>query len=239
MNLPRPQQCTAKFEDKVVYNEKFTQFAFEMTSPPRFNFLAGQYVSIKVSDKGERRSYSISSAPNIDHGFELLVDMEPNGIGVQYLANLQFGQEIQVLGPMGMFVVEDAPTEKSLVFIATGSGIAPMHSMLLDQLQTKQDKRPMVLYWGLRHEKDMFWELEFQELSTHFPNFTYHPVLSQPETDQWTLCRGRVTDCLVTHEHPTEAGYYICGNQKMLNDVVALLEAKGIEHKHIHHEKFY
>lgn len=239
MNIPRPQQMIAKFEDKKIHNEKFIQYSFELSEPHRMQFLAGQYVSIKVDDRGDRRSYSICSAPDIDHGFELLVDLAPHGLGVQYLEKLQFGDEIQVLGPMGVFVMEDDPTEESVVFIATGSGIAPMRAMVLDQLQVKQDKRPMILYWGLRHEKDMFWLLEFQELSTKFPNFTFHPLLSQPETAEWPLCKGRVTDCLTKHEHPAKAGYYICGNEKMLADVIELLEKKGVEKNHIHHEKFY
>lgn len=239
MNVPRPQQMIARFEDKIVHNEKFVQYSFEMTEPHRLQFVAGQYVSIKVDDRGIRRSYSICSAPDIDHGFELLVDKAPQGLGVQYLEQLKYGSEVQVLAPMGVFVMEDDPTEESVVYIATGSGIAPMRSMILDQLQVKHDTRPMILYWGLRHEKDMFWLLEFQELSTKFPNFTFHPLLSQPETTEWPLCRGRVTDCLNNHDHPEKAGYYICGNERMLADVIALLEKKGIEKNHIHHEKFY
>lgn len=239
MTPPRPQQMIARFEDKFVHNEKFTQYTFEMSAPHRLEFLAGQYVSIKVDELGHRRSYSICSTPDIDHGFELLVDVAPQGLGVQYLDKLQFGNEIQVLAPMGVFVMEEDPEEQSIVYIATGSGVAPFRAMILNQLQTKHDKRPMVLYWGVRHEKDWFWLLEFQELSENFPNFSFHPVLSQPETDEWTLCKGRVTDCLVSHPHPANAGYYICGNEKMLADVVALLQKKGITEKHVHHEKFY
>lgn len=236
---PHPQQILAKLEDKVVHNHKFIQYKFELTQPYRMQFLSGQYVSLKVDDVGHRRSYSICSTPDIDHGFELLVDVAPQGLGVQYLESLQFGQEIQLLAPMGVFVMEEDPAEQSVVFIGTGSGIAPLRAMILDQLINKQDARPMVLHWGVRHEKDWFWLLEFEELSDKFPNFSFHPVLSQPETDQWTLCKGRVTDCLLNHEHPAAAGYYICGNEKMLADVVALLEKKGINDTHIHHEKFY
>lgn len=239
MNLPRPQQMTARLEDKIVHNPKFIQYTFELLEPHRMEFAAGQYVSVKVDEQGHRRSYSICSTPDVQHGFELLIDMAPQGVGVKYLEGLQFGAEVSVLGPLGVFTMVDNPEEKSVVYIATGSGIAPIRSMILDQLQVKQDKRPIKLYWGLRHETDMFWLLEFYELSQSFPNFSFHPVLSKPETEEWTLCKGRVTDCLVNHPDLENAGYYICGNERMLADVIALLEKKGINQSHIHHEKFY
>ncbi|PIR61864.1 MAG: hypothetical protein COY81_01060 [Candidatus Pacebacteria bacterium CG_4_10_14_0_8_um_filter_43_12] len=239
MNLSRPQQMTAKFEEKIVHNSKFSQYTFELDEPHRIPFAAGQYVSIKVDERGDRRSYSICSTPDIDHGFELLIDLAPQGLGVKYLESLKFGDTVQILGPMGMFVVPDDPTEENLVFIATGAGIAPIKAMILDQLQVKHDQRPIILYWGLRYERDAFWFLELQELSQSFPNFSFHPVMSRPENADWVLCRGRVTDCLVNHPLPEKTGYYICGNAQMLTDVLTILEQKGVEITHLHHEKFY
>jgi NAD(P)H-flavin reductase len=213
---------------------------FELVEPHEISFVAGQYVSVKVSDAGERRSYSIVSSPDIKHGFELALDISPGGIGSRYFQGLQFGQEIQALGPMGRFVIEDAApeVEPALVFIATGSGIAPFRSMLLDMLQVRHDTRPMILYWGLRHEAELFWELEFQNLSRDFPNFSFHPVISQG-TSEWTLCKGRVTDCLNTHGVIQPAGYYLCGSQPMIEGTSAQLQQAGIDQSCIHHEKFY
>lgn len=239
MNLPRPQQFTAKLEDKLALNDKYVHYFFELEQPHRLEFVAGQYVSLQVSDKGERRSYSICSTPDIQHGFELLVDIAPNGLGVQFLENLQFGQTVKVLAPMGMFVTPDDPSEEQLVYIATGSGIAPMRSMILDQLRNKQDKRPIVLNWGVRHVRELFWLEDFQAIQEAFPNFTFHPVVSRPETDKWTLCSGRVTDCLKVHDFMPKAGYYLCGNAHMIADVMAFLSEKGIAESHIHHEKFF
>lgn len=240
MQFAIPRQYTAKLEDKIIHNEKFIQYMFELVQPNEMAFLAGQYVSIKVSGAGERRSYSICSRPDIQHGFELAVDISPKGLGCQLLENLQFGQEIQILGPMGRFIVEDEAlvNEPALIFIATGSGIAPFHSMLLDMLQVRHDTRPMVLYWGLRHESELFWQLEFQELSENFPNFSFHPVISKG-SDEWSLCRGRVTDCLTTHGVVKPAGYYLCGNKPMIEQTSEMLVSSGVDAAHIHHEKFY
>lgn len=240
MQFAPPKQYRAKLEEKIVHNEKFVQYQFELVEPHEMPFVAGQYVSIKVSDDGERRSYSIISSPDITHGFELVLDISPAGLGCRYLESLAFGQEIQLLGPMGRFVVEENPPlpEPALVFLATGSGIAPFHAMILDLLQVRHDTRPMILYWGLRHETELFWELEFQNLSETFPNFSFHPVISQP-VPEWTLCRGHVSDCLVTHGITQPAGYYLCGNKPMIEETTALLTSNGIEPARIHHEKFY
>lgn len=232
-----PKQMKARLEDKIVHNEKYVQYMFELTEPHRMQFDPGQYVSIKVSEKGERRSYSICSKPDIDHGFELLVDLAPNGVGCQCLENMQFGEEVELLGPLGMFTLVDTE-EPELFFVATGSGIAPLRSMILNLLQTKRDKRPMTLYWGLRYVEDIFWEDEFQELTESFPNFKHSIILSRP-TEDWPLSKGYVTDMLAALEKPAGAGYYLCGNGKMVKDAIKILQEAQVAEQNIHHELFY
>lgn len=241
----KPQQFTAKFEDKTEHNAKYVQMAFELVEPSRMEFKAGQYVSIKVDDSGARRPYSICSRPDIDHGFELLIDMTPQGLGTTYLEKLQFGDQIEILAPMGHFTMskhQDADPavkpDKSLVFVATGSGIAPFYSMIQDQLQLKQDSRQIYLYWGLRYIEHLFWQDEFERMAEAFPNFHFHPVISRPVPD-WMLCRGRVTDCLVVHDLPENPSFYLCGNQAMIDDVTKLLTERKIPAEDIHFEKFF
>lgn len=236
--LPAVQPLTARFEDKQVLNAKFTLYKFELSQPHRFTFLAGQYVSIQVDDAGNRRSYSICSKPSIDHGFELLVDTTPQGLGVQYLESLKFGDTITALGPMGQFILAN-PLEPELYFIASGSGIAPFYGMITQLLQDEQETRPMYLYWGLRHAEDLCWQDEFQLLSQAFSNFRFEPTLSQAP-DGWPLSRGRVTDVFFAHDCSPSAGYYLCGNGQMIQDMQKLLtEEKHVPSERIHFEKFY
>ncbi len=239
-SYPQPQKITARFEDKVVLNEKFVQLKFELQEPHSMPFLAGQYVSIKVSEKGERRSYSISSSPGITHGFELLVDLSPNGVGSHYLKNLQFGQTIDAMGPMGRFVLEPEALEQepTIALVATGSGLAPLYSMLQDLLHVRQDKRPIILYWGMRYDHELFWLDDLYEMDKLYENFSFHPVISRPG-EAWTLCTGRITDCLTNHGILNPAGYYICGNKPMLEDVTNLLQQASVPTERVHFEKFY
>ncbi len=236
--MQRPQEYTAIFENVEVYNEKFTHLHFELKNPFRINFKAGQFVSIKVNDDGVRRAYSICSDPDIDHGIEILLDTDPQGIGVKYLQNLKLGEEVSFHGPMGRFVIEDGADEESLVLVGTGSGVAPLHSMVVDQLKNKDDKRPITLYWGLRYAAHLVWQDEFSRWAKTFPNFKFHPTLSKAEKE-WSLCRGRVTNCLQVHDLPPNAGYYLCGGKAMIDDVKKLLIDRGVDPKKIHHEKFF
>lgn len=233
-----PQQFTARLEEKTVYNSKFTRYSFELENPHRLDFNAGQYVSIKVNEKGERRAYSICSSPDIKHGFELLIDVSPGGVGVQYFNNLNFGDKISFLAPMGQFFLQEDPKETSITLIATGSGIAPMRSMVLWLLQAQHDKRPITLYWGLRYVEDMIWQNDFEDLSEAFSNFKFHPVLSKAP-GEWPLCKGHVTDCLSLHKLHPNSGYYLCGSSAMITDTKETLIKRDILEPQIHHEKFY
>lgn len=236
--MQRPQEYTAIFENVEVYNEKFTHLHFELKNPHTIDFKAGQFVSILVNDQGVKRAYSICSDPDIDHGIELLLDTTPQGIGVNYLLNLKLGDEVKFVGPMGRFTVEDDSEEEALVLIGTGSGVAPLYSMMVDQLKNKEDKRQIVLYWGLRHAAHLVWQDEFVRWAKQFPNFQFHPTLSQAEKE-WSLCRGRVTDCLSVHDLLKNAGYYMCGGKTMIDDCKKVLLERGVDAKRIHHEKFF
>lgn len=235
-----PQRYTAQLAEVVKYNEVYWLFRFELLQPNRLVFRAGQYILLEVPGSPIKKSYSITSVPEIDHGIELLVDMRPQGDGTRYLGSLQPGAQVQFLAPLGQFVVAPpAAQESALVFIATGAGIAPFKSMLEDALVTQNDQRPMTLYWGLRHETHVFWYEEFGLLAEQHANFTFAPCLSQPQTPNWPFSTGRVTDCLLAHEYQAQAGYYICGGLPMIQDVKTVLTQKGVTAPQIHHEKFF
>ncbi len=236
------QKYTAKVSEIIVVGGKFINLKAELVEPNTLEFTAGQYIILDVPNFPLKKSYSIAAEPENDHSVELLFDTPPKGASTTYLNSLKLGDTISFMAPAGRFTVaaQDTPAgqaEKSLVFIATGTGITPVRSMVLDLLQNKNDQRRIILYWGLRHEDHIHWLEEFRELQLTFPNFEFHVVLSQA-SDAWTMCRGRVTDCLSIHPMLDSAGYYICGNKQMIIDVQTLLLQKNILPEHIHHEEF-
>lgn len=230
----------AKLAEKKQIGLKFISLRFELIEPTtKISFSAGQYILLNCPTTPQKRQYSIASAPRLDHAIELLVEIIPDGKASGYLNSLSEGEEISFYASAGEFTVKDEVqgTQEPIVLIGTGSGIAPLRSILLDQLRTRETKRPLRLYWGMRQAENLFWLEDFEELHDNFSNFMYHITLSQAP-DTWSLCKGRVTDCLSVHELPQQAQYYICGNPHMIEDVTKVLQARGVPESAIHHEKF-
>ncbi len=239
-----PSKFVAKVRKRELLAKKFQYIDFELVSPPRIEFRAGQYLMMKVPGMEQRKSYSIASNPAQYHSVEVLVDVSPKGDGSTYLESLSPGDEVDFMAPAGQFSISEpendaGKSEQKLLFVATGSGISPIRIMLLDLLQNKRDKREIHLHWGLRYAEDMFWEEDFRELSEFFPNFHFDLVLSRPPK-RWPLCSGYVTHCVESHHKDfSNIGAYLCGNGKMIGDMKALLQERGILKEKIHTEKFF
>lgn len=240
MDFAKAQRFTARVSEKyfLTDNEHFLYLKFELVLPDRMTFYAGQYISIAVDGLGERRSYSMASTPDNDHGFSLVVENKKEGKGSTYLRNLSIGSEVEVLAPLGRFVAESV--QNKLLFVATGSGIVPIYSMITDLLINKQETRPIRLHWGLKNEANMFWFDNFERLAEEHPNFVFDPVLSEPG-DEWSLCRGHVQDCLqrdFEKARLVEWAGYVCGNPLMVEEVSVLLTQLGMEPQEVYREKY-
>ncbi len=252
MKLIKPQVFKARLADKHFLNEgkKFLWLKFELVEPEKIEFRAGQYISLKVSEKGDRRSYSIASTPDMDHAVELVIDVGPGGLGSKFVQDLRLGEEVEFLGPLGKFIVpvdvsevdqDSLKGERKFLFVGTGSGIVPLRSMILDLLRNRQETRPIRLHWGLRKEEDVFWLDNFQRLMEEFPNFVLDLVLSQPK-EGWGMCWGHVQDCLkrdvIPNEDMSKWEAYLCGNPKMIEEVKELLIKAGMDEGRVYFERF-
>jgi CDP-4-dehydro-6-deoxyglucose reductase, E3 len=208
---------------------------FDLEFEKEFEFEAGQYISVKVNEKGDRRAYSIATAPG-GKRVGLLVDLSPGGIGSQFFEKLEVGETVEILGPLGRFVIEDQAS-LGLLFVATGSGVAPLRSMIEDLLKNKRFAGEVKLVWGLRFEKDVFWMKEFEELEKKYKNFKFELVLSKPG-EGWQGKKGRVTDWIEKMKDVGGCEFYVCGSSEMVGDCVKRLVGKGVEEKKIHFEKY-
>lgn len=255
MELAKAQKYSVRVSDKyyLTDNQKFLYVKFELVMPDRIFYQAGQYVSIKVNEQGERRSYSIASSSDDNHGFHILAEIIEGGKGSEYLKNVQVGEVVEVMAPLGRFVIQDNKLtsqqtnelSNKLLFVATGSGIVPIYSMINDLLINKHETRQVRLHWGMRSEENLFWIDNFERLMEAYPNFVFDLVLSQPGSE-WNMCSGHVQDCLRRDfplAHSTSSGLqgwegYVCGSPEMVEEVVVLLSELGIDAEHIYHEKF-
>lgn len=199
------------------------------SKPDGFAFEAGQFVQfeIPVDGKPVLRSYSISSTPADDY-LEFCVKLLPDGIASLHLATMNDGDELSFRGPQGRFVCNEDAVKH--VFIATGAGLAPIMGMMRDLVENKKSKDPIELLFGVRAQKDIFWQDRLGQL-----NITHATTLSQPE-DGWDGPSGRVTAHL--SDIDTSAHYYLCGSAAMVMDVRKHLIAAGVGPKQMHFEIF-
>lgn len=263
------QSFTALVSDHQLIAGSFQYLHLELDSPDRIEFQAGQYLIMTIDAvKGIRRNYSIASQPQMDHAIELLVDVKPQGPGSEYLKNLKPGDKVEFVAPFGNFVVADECIKRpglQLLFVATGSGISPVRSMILDLLQAKKYQGPIRLWWGMRRQEDCFWVEDFDNLEKEYPNFKWDLVLSQPP-QTWPLHSGHVTKHVLDYvqnkakgQGPRDKGqaspesplalspqplaldfcFYLCGNRFMIEEVSTKLAELGINREHIHTEKFF
>lgn len=233
ISFPTPQKCTAIVEavthlDGAVYNIRF-----RMTNPDAFSFIAGQHGSF-IIEHTIRRNYSFSSSPSLVPIFETCVDTTPMGLGSMWLMQLKIGDTVNVLAPLGRFVV-DKENKRKKVFVATGTGISAIRSMILDYLESCQ----VGLYWAVRKEEHMFWDEEFNTLEKDHTNFSFARIVSQP-TGTWQGRVGRVTDFVTKEEHDLhQSEFYLCGNREMINDMKKLLVEANVQEEQVKSELFY
>lgn len=239
MMFPKPQQYRAVVVSTKRLDGKVQDVRFRVTGPLGFEYLAGQYCSFFVGT-ATRRTYSLSTQPGTDE-IGVCVNTIPGGLGSQWLLGLTPGDTVEFLGPLGRFVVDKASPKKK-VFIATGTGISPIHSMILDVLLNHEPStsgHALALYWGLRYEEDIFWKEEFENLSKKYTKFQFHLTLSR-SGPSWTGMQGRVTELVEVHEKDISANeYYLCGSRQMIYDMRAMLLSHSIPEEQIKSEHFY
>lgn len=177
----------------------------------RLQFLAGQYIDILMKD-GKRRSYSMGNAPHDDECLELHVRNMANGAFTDYVFNRMKEKDIlRFEGPLGTFFLRE-DSDKPIIFIASGTGFAPIKSIIEHAFQVGTT-RQMVLYWGGRRPVDIYMgELAGRWQQEH-ANFTFIPVISDatPE-DAWQGRTGLVHMAAMA-DFPDMSGYqvYACG----------------------------
>jgi len=157
-----------------------------------------------------------------------------------WLFSLKPGDEVQASGPFGEFHVQ--PTERDMVFVGGGVGMAPLRAMIHQQLG-QGTTRSIRYFYGARTVADLFYVEEFDTLAEQHSNFIWTPALSDPAPgDRWTGATGFIHntlwDQMRQHPAPEDCEYYLCGPPVMISAVLATLERLGVEPASIYHDDF-
>lgn len=236
--MEKPQNHTVTIISKEKIGEHIYFVRFALPDNQELHFQAGQTVMFKVAP-GINRSMSIASPPSLTKEFLMCHDTAPKGPFSLWTIQSKIGDTIEIVGPLGIFTL-DKESSRTKIMIATGTGIAPFRSMLLDVfsgIQYSGFSIQLELWWGLRHETDIYWNDEFSALADKHKNFHYYLTLSQPE-EFWDGLRGRVTEHIDTIID-TNAEYYLCGGNAMIREVKQKLLDAHIPIEHIKNEAFF
>lgn len=222
------------------------QFNLKLVEPSEIRYTPGQYIQLLTppyagNTEEVYRAYSISSDPADKARIELIVRKVPGGICTTYLFDhLKEAEAVRINGPYGKFYLRD--TTVPIIFIAGGSGIAPI-KCILHHMRNTNNRRKAVFFFGVRVTKDLFLVDKMTQFEKDLADFTFVPIVSQPEQGSgWTGATGRVTD--VAAEYLKKMGDvsdcegYLCGSPGMIDSAVQVLISLGIPAEKHYYDKF-
>lgn len=209
-----------------------------------FIFVPGQYAILHVPSNPSplKRLYSFAGTNTMRNKFDLLIKLVPGGVASEYIRSLKVGDMIDVTGPAGLFKLQNS--EKRKIFMATGTGIAPIRSFL--SVKSPQTLNS-ILFWGLKDFEGSYMMDEFLTLKNTHPSFMFYYCLSQqasfdkipPELQDHFKAGhidtvwGSVVSTISPHDE-----YYLCGSRTVIESLRILLLSKGVEKGNLYFEKY-
>lgn len=252
---------TAHLEKKLLLSEYAQCYHLEFSIPElaSFDFVPGQFVSFVAEDhkgKHQMRAYSIASAPFANR-FDLCLNRVEGGFFSNKLCDMEAGQSVRFHGPYGMFTLRQPITDS--IFIATGTGIAPMRGftqyLFPESGEGRSEGRSIWLVYGTRHETELYYQKYFEKLAAEHCNFHYLSSLSRPH-EGWAGLRGYVQDhvagivrnrtngshsstvAAVAEPNGFDIHAYICGLNEMISNNRKRLIEQGWQKKQIIFERY-
>jgi CDP-4-dehydro-6-deoxyglucose reductase, E3 len=243
-----------RFDLKLVSRQSISpsvcELVLERIDGAPIDFKPGQWLNLLIPCGGEemKKAYSIASPPEGRATLELAVTRVEGGVASTFLHALPPGDTVTALGPHGLFTREPADPEPA-IFVATGTGVTPLRSMILAAL-AGGSRAPMWVLLGVRHEEDIIYREQFEDLARRHDNVRFEVTLSQPAAD-WAGRRGYVQAHLPelygemrslgasSSAEPPAPHVYVCGLDRMVTVVRDLARhTLGADRKHVHQERY-
>jgi CDP-4-dehydro-6-deoxyglucose reductase len=233
--VPEPTRQMALVTDVSPLSESVTRVALVLPELDPFTYLPGQHANLFLPD-GTYRSFSMASAPSGNEA-DFHIRRIPGGrFTDEFLASLQLGDMLEAELPLGAFRFH-AEDYRELVFVATGTGIAPLKAML-EALLDDPDCPPVSLYWGMRTEADLYLAETIAGWGERLYEFRYVPVLSRAQVS-WTGRRGHVQDAVLEDfASLAEHSIYLCGSPAMIAQAKSAFAARGASAVHLYADGF-
>ncbi len=164
------------------------------------------------------------------------------GICSSYIFARKPGDKVTISGPYGDFFIKE--TDREMVYIGGGAGMAPLRSHIFHLFHTLKTDRKVSYWYGARSKREVFYEEDFRKIEKEFPNFSFHIALSEPlPEDNWDGYTGFIhqvalDNYLKDHKEPEEVEYYLCGPPIMNESVLDMLDNLGVPEENIDLDDF-
>jgi Na(+)-translocating NADH:ubiquinone oxidoreductase F subunit len=166
----------------------------------------------------------------------------PPGVGSSYVYSLKPGDRVTAVGPFGDFHIRS--TQREMVYIGGGAGMAPLRAHLAHLFENEQTPRKVSYWYGARSRQEIFYEEYFEALADKHQNFSFHVALSDPQPDDgWDGLTGFIHEVvrekyLSHHGHPKAVEFYLCGPPMMIKACTKMLVDLGVEGQQISYDEF-
>lgn len=231
--FPEPKTMPCRVDMITMVAPDILQVQLRFPPSINFYFVPGQYVDV-IGPNGVRRSYSFASSDFSTRQVELHIRNVDGGVMSDYwFKKAKVGDLLRIHGPLGTFSLRDSH-DVDLLFLATGTGIAPVKSMVDAVLSNVEwSPRSITVLWGNRDQRDFYMDMN------RSPDFyKYVPVLSQPN-DSWGGGIGYVQEVAIrTFQDLQNVCVYACGSPSMINDAKHQLIESGLAAKRFFSDAF-
>jgi MocE subfamily Rieske [2Fe-2S] domain protein len=205
-----------------------------------------------VSNTGENRrnNYSLASNPQKENTLRFNVRVAtpppgqdcPPGVGSSYVFNLKPGDTVTAIGPFGDFHIK--PTQKEMVYIGGGAGMAPLRAHLAHLFENENTPRKVSFWYGARSRQEIYYQDYFEQMAADHGNFSFHLALSEPlEEDNWDGHTGFIHEVVLDnylqdHPNPQAVEFYLCGPPMMIRACTKMLKELGVAPQQIAYDEF-
>ena len=236
-----PRWIDAKLIKTIKRSETTQSFFLELQAVDSFEFSAGQFITLDLPIGEKRldrwRSYSIANAPDQSNTIELVIVKVPFGKATTYLfENCNIGDVFKLKGPGGVFCLPKE-IKNELVFICTGTGVAPFRSMVWDIKNNNRVHQKIDLIFGTRTRDGILYLDEWEKLKTDLPKFDFSVALSREEFNGY---QGYVHQLYLekfNHVIPNRT-FFLCGWQNMIDEAKGNLLELGYQQEQIIEELY-
>lgn len=241
--MARPPRRELVLDQARTLSPTVRELVFRTVDGGSFEPVPGQWVTLYLTVAGGQihRSYSIAAPfdPAAPDRVEIAVTFVEGGPASGALHAMTRGDRVGAQGPLGVFTLARIPREAPVLFVGTGTGVAPLRAMLLAELlRSPTDGPRLTLLFGGRTPRDLLYREQFEALAATHPRFRYVPTLSRAD-DDWPGLKGYVQTHFAAHCSDGDTHVLICGLSTMVRDSRRTLkEDFGYDRKRIHTERY-